>query len=85
MPDQQTPAAADSDRGFWTKRLYAAAAVVFLLRAPAIAPPPTLAGTLGRYFGAIVGALLVVALAKKGYLLFRGWRQGGAASSARQG
>lgn len=67
-------------RDFWNRRVYAVAGLFFLIRAPDVVPAATLAGTLGGAFGGIVGSLLLVGAIKKGYLLFRGWRGGGAPS-----
>lgn len=67
-------------RDFWNWRVYTAAGLFFLLRAPDIVPAPTLAGTLGGVFGGVVGSLLLVGAIKKGFLLFRGWRSSGSPS-----
>lgn len=60
----------DGEGNFWTRRAYAAAAVLFFVRAPYMLSAPSTAQTLGRLLGGVVSALAVVWVAKKAYLRY---------------
>lgn len=55
----------DSDEGsFWTRPVYAFAALIFLLRTPVLLNQETTAGLVGALFGLALGALAFAGVLK---------------------
>jgi len=61
-PEKKEAAADES--GFWTRRVYALAAVLFLFRSPFIISFETTAGFVGGIFGGVIGSVLVAGVLK---------------------
>jgi hypothetical protein len=61
--DGETADATDST-GFWTKRVYAVAALLFLLTTPALLAFETAAGIAGGVIGGVLTALAVAGVLK---------------------
>lgn len=62
-----TEADADGERddgSFWTRRVYAGAGVLFLLRTPTVLSSQTTAGAIGTLLGLVVGSLAFAGVAK---------------------
>lgn len=77
-PETDTAAAEPEREGveqpaapFWTRRVYAAAAVLFLLRSPELLEYSTTAGLVGGAFGMVAGGLVVAGLGKKAWQLLK--------------
>jgi hypothetical protein len=54
----------DDERGFWSRRVFAVAAVLVLLQAPTIVTQPTLAGMVGGLIGGVLVSLALVGVLK---------------------
>lgn len=74
----ETATAADSEpdsTGFWTMRVYAMAALLFLLTTPTLLAYETAAGTAGGVVGGVLAALAVAGIVKAvGVVALRGLR-----------
>jgi hypothetical protein len=72
--DAEAAEAPDSN-GFWTKRVYAAAALLFLLTTPTLLAFETAAGMAGGVIGGVITALAVAGGCKAvGVVAIRGLR-----------
>jgi hypothetical protein len=69
---EATEAPADDeagDGGFWTRRVYALAAVIAVLRSPLVLAPETTAGMVGAAGGLVLGALALAGVLKAVYMV----------------